>query len=135
MALEQPLDKKMLMFLQVFTQKNQTFWNESQQIKNNLKIATWNLYLGLPNKKEMITDYLKSKNINICCLQETEVPMNYPENIVPMNYPENILNYGDYLLELELNDEKKRAGIYVSKNIKYKRRYDLEKLNCHVLKP
>ena len=68
------------------------------QSMDNLRIGTWNLCLGLPNKKEMITEYLKSKNINICCLQETDVPMNYPEDI---------LNCGDYLLELELNDEKK----------------------------
>ena len=89
-----------------------------------LKIGTWNLCLGLANKKELITDYLKSKNIKIYCLQETEIPLNYPENI---------LNHNDYLLELEQNDDKKRVGIYISKDIKFKRRADLEKKNCHIV--
>ena len=76
------------------------------------------------NKKERITDYLKTKNIMICCLQETEIPLNYPENI---------LNCGDYTLELELNEDKKRVGIYINKDVVYKRRFDLERMNCHVI--
>ena len=47
---------------------------------DNLKISTWNLCLGLINKKEIVTDYLQSKNVQVCCLQETEIPMNFPEN-------------------------------------------------------
>ena len=85
---------------------------------DNLRIGTWNLCLGFSNKKEMITDYLKTKNINVCCLQETDIPMNYPEEI---------LNCGNFILELELNDEKKRVGIYIAKDITYKRRFDLLK--------
>ena len=63
-------------------------------------------------------------NINICCLQETEVPMNFPEKI---------LNCGGYTLELENNSEKKRAGIYLKNDIKYKRRIDLEKQYFHIV--
>ena len=62
--------------------------------------------------------------MNAQCLQETEIPLNYPENI---------LNHNDYLLELEQNDDKKRVGIYISKDIKFKRRADLEKKNCHIV--
>ena len=98
--------------------------SDNKKVMHNLRLGTWNLCLGLSNKKEMITDYLKNGNIDICCLQETEIPMNYPEEI---------LNCDDYLLELEQNDDKKRVGIYISKNLKYERRYDLEKLNCHII--
>ena len=93
-------------------------------MENNLKIGTWNLCLGLANKKDTVTDYLKANGISICCLQETEIPANYPENI---------LNYNDYVLELESSASKKRAGIYLEKNIVYKRRGDLEKNNCHIV--
>ena len=37
------------------------------------------------------------------------------------------------MLELELNNLKKRSGIYIKKTIKYQRRNDLEKENCHVV--
>ena len=39
----------------------------------NLNIATWNLCLGIANKKDTVTSYLTSNNIQVCCLQETEV--------------------------------------------------------------
>ena len=90
----------------------------------NLNIATLNICLGLTNKKDTVTELLHRNNINICCLQETEVPMNFPEKI---------LNCGGYTLELENNSEKKRAGIYLKNDIKYKRRIDLEKQYFHIV--
>ena len=42
--------------------------------------------------------------MDVCCLQETEIPLNFPENI---------LSTGGYNLELELNDNKKRTEIYI----------------------
>ena len=86
---------------QKYVQKSQT----KLMMENNFSIATLNLCLGLPNKKDMVTECLKNKNIAVCCLQETEIPANFPEEV---------LNCGGYNLELKLNDEKKRAGIYVS---------------------
>ena len=62
---------------------------------NNYKLCTWNLCLGLSNKKDIVTSYLKLNNVDVCCLQETEIPDNFPENV---------LNTGGYNLELELND-------------------------------
>ena len=56
-------------------------------MENGIKIATWNLCLGIANKKETVTDYLKANNTKVCGLQETEIPMGFPENI---------LNSGDY---------------------------------------
>ena len=37
-----------------------------------LKFFTWNLCLGLANKKDLVTDTLKRKDISVCCLQEIE---------------------------------------------------------------
>ena len=93
-------------------------------MERKFNIATWNLCLGLSNKKDLVTDYLSKKNINICCLQETEIPINYPEDILDCN---------NYILELELNTLKKRSGIYVRKDTKYVRRKDLEKENYHIV--
>ena len=93
-------------------------------MEKNIKIATWNLCLGLTNKKDLVTNYLKSNDISACCLQETEVPPGYPIDI---------LNCNNFNLELEACDGKKRAGIYIKDDVIYTRRADLEKKNCHVL--
>ena len=90
----------------------------------SVKIATWNLCLGLPNKKDTVLRVLESEKIDICCLQETEIDENYPTNI---------LSSPSYELELEKNIGKKRVGIYVNKHLKYTRREDLEEPNTHVI--
>ena len=69
-----------------------------ENTNKNIKIGSWNLCLGLPNKKDIVTQYLNENNIAICCLQETEVPDNFPEIT---------LNSNGYILELEQNVEKK----------------------------
>ena len=97
---------------------------QTGKMSKQLKIGTLNLCLGLPNKKDLVTEMLRSNNVNICCLQETEVQLNYPEGV---------LNCGGFTLELELNKFKKRVGIYLMNDIKYKRRTDLEKENFHVV--
>ena len=71
-------------------------------MESNLKIGTWNLCLGLANKKDIVTVYLKTKEISICRLQETEIPVNYPEKI---------LNCNDYVLELETCDNDKNREL------------------------
>jgi exonuclease III len=38
-----------------------------------LKIATWNLFLGLFHKKDYVRTQLYENNINILTLQETEL--------------------------------------------------------------
>ena len=94
------------------------------KMESNFNIATWNLCLGLANKKDSVTDYLTANNIKACCLQETEIPNGFPENI---------LNCGNYNVELELNTSKKRVGIYIQKEVVYTRRLDLEKENHHIV--
>ena len=87
-------------------------------------IATWNLCLGISNKKDTVIDHLIENKIDICALQETEIPMNYPENT---------LNFKNYNLELESNTVKKRVGIYVNTKINYTRRTDLETEDLHLI--
>ena len=60
--------------------------------------------------EEIINYNLSLKKVNICCLQETEIPRGFPENI---------LNCGGFTIELEKNDVKKRAGIYISTGVNY----------------
>ena len=91
---------------------------------NSIKFGTWNLCLGLANKKDIVTETLTRKNVSICCLQETEIPTGFPENV---------LNCGGYNIELESNDSKKRAGIYIRRDVRYKRRHDLEEPNYHIV--
>ena len=90
----------------------------------NFCISLLNLCLGLVSKKDIVTDTLRKNYIKICCLQETEVPQNFPEIL---------LNCGGYTLELELNSDKKRAGIYLKNDMKYIRRFDLEKEDFHIV--
>ena len=71
-----------------------------------------------------VTETLHREGIDICCIQETGVLQGYPEEL---------LNCNNFVLELEMNDTKKRTGIYLNKNLKYKRRRDLEKINMHVV--
>ena len=80
--------------------------------------------LGLPNEKDIVTSTLTSNDIDICCLQETEIPSDFPIHI---------LNSKKYCLEAEQNSVKKRVGIYVKNGLKYKRREDLEEKNLHII--
>ena len=91
---------------------------------HHINIAMWNLCLGITNKKDVVTGYLTSNNIHVCCLQETEVPLGFPEKL---------LNCGGYNIELEQNSQKKRVGIYIQRDVVYKRRIDLEKEDHHIV--
>ena len=57
-------------------------------------------------------------------MQETEI--NNDINI-------NELSTSKYCLEIENNSVKSRVGFYISKDINYVRRTDLEGLNSHVI--
>ena len=52
----------------------------------------------LLNKKDIVTSTLTSNDIDICCLQETEIPSDFPIHI---------LNSKKYCLEAEQNSVKK----------------------------
>ena len=85
-----------------------------------VKLSTWNICLGLKNKKDLVIETLRREKIDICCLQEVDIEANYPKEI---------LSSKDYKLECEDNEKKSRTGIYVKNNIDYVRKTDLEGVN------
>ena len=89
-----------------------------------MKIATWNLCLGLFHKKEYVRSLLEENNIDILTLQETELA----NNIDP-----SVLQIKGYTFEIENNTQKRRIAIYIKNNIAYKRRTGLEKENLHTI--
>ena len=90
----------------------------------SLKIASWNLCLGLSNKRDLVLDELIKNEVDLCCLQDTELDPDYPVNL---------LNSRHYDYETENNTTKHRVGLYIKNTLKYKRREDLEKRNSHVI--
>ena len=93
-------------------------------MSSGLKIASWNICLGLSNKKDFLAYELNKERIDVCCLQECEVPVRLDEKTLTLN---------NYKLELETNEHKKRTGIYISNRITYLRRNDLEELNTNIV--
>ena len=59
--------------------------------------------LGLANKKDLVNETLLNENIDICCVQETDIVKDYPEGL---------LTFPGFSLELEKNDVKTRVGVY-----------------------
>ena len=90
----------------------------------NITIATWNLCLGLRNKKDYVSKIINEHKLDIVCLQETEIEPNYPLKI---------LSFKGYDYLTENNSEKARTGIYINSNIPYLRRIDLEKPDCGII--
>ena len=89
-----------------------------------IKIATLNLCLGLKNKKEEIKRLIHENKIDILCVQESEIPIDYPVRL---------LTFSGYNYENESNDVKSRCGIYVSNYVSYVRRHDIEIKNLHIV--
>ena len=83
----------------------------------NIKTATWNLCLGLSNKKDYVSKIINEHKLDIVCLQETDIKLNYPINI---------LSFKGYDYLSENNTTKARCGIYINNQIPYQRRIDLE---------
>ena len=90
----------------------------------SIKIATLNLCLGLPNKKNDVKKLIVENNIDILCMQETEIDPNM--NIEPLGFP-------GYSIEAESSDTKIRTAIYIKNGVNYTRRKDLEIKNFHVV--
>jgi hypothetical protein len=88
------------------------------------KFATWNLSQGLLNKKDLVPDELKSKDIDICRMQETEINQDVPADL---------LNNSPFLFEYEKGTGKKKVGLNINKTIIYKHREDLELDNLHLI--
>ena len=88
------------------------------------KIATLNLCLGLRSKKDEVKKLIDINNIDVLCLQETEIPVDFPVEL---------LSFKGYNYESENNVVKSRCGMYISDKISYVRRSDLESVGTHVI--
>ena len=86
-----------------------------------MQLGTLNLCLGLKNKKDLVKNILISNNLDVLSMQEIEIEHDFDCEL---------LRIPGYVLETEVNTNKKRVGCYVKSNIKYVRRFDLEKANC-----
>ena len=89
-----------------------------------VKIATLNLCLGLKNKKEAVKRLIIENKIDILCVQETEIPFDYPCDL---------LTFKGFNYENENNTVKSRCGIYISNEIAYVRKTELESVDSHVV--
>ena len=80
-------------------------------IVNKLKIGTLNLCLGLKNKKDLVKCLLIENELDILCMQETELENDFDCNLVRIP---------GFVFEIE-NLDKKRVGCYIRNGIKYMR--------------
>ena len=71
----------------------------------SVKIATINLCLGLKNKKDLVRIALLEHNIDTLCVQETEIPTDFDEELIQIP---------GFELELEVNATKRRLGLYIN---------------------
>ena len=93
-------------------------------MNEQIRIATWNLCLGLFHKKDYVKSLLLKNKIDVLNLQETEIKINTNEKT--MHIP-------GYSLETEKSTSTKRVATYISNNVKYRRRSDLEDSNNHLI--
>ena len=89
-----------------------------------IKIATWNLCLGLFHKKDYVRSILHEHKLDVLTLQETEI--NQETDIAN-------LNIKGYTIEVESNEKKMRIATYIRNDLPYKRRHDLEEKNVHLM--
>ena len=82
-----------------------------------IKFASWNLCLGIKNKKDYVYDTIRSEKIDICLLQEVEIKKDYPTEL---------LSSADYKIEIEKHKHLARTAIVIKNNLAYERREDLE---------
>ena len=91
---------------------------------DHIKIATWNICLGLKCKKDYISNKIIEERIDICSIQECEIEPNYPENL---------LTFKNYKIEVETNTKKSRCCVYINNRISYRRLTNLEGINNHII--
>ena len=66
-----------------------------------IKLATWNVCLGMQHKKDYIIDTLRKEEIDVCMIQEAEISKDYPINLLSSN---------DYKIECENSTVKARCA-------------------------
>ena len=88
------------------------------------KIASWNLCLGLINKKDYVSEIMTRNKIDICCIQEAK--------ILP-GFDHTLLSTGEYSLIIENNEYKARTGMYIRNGTSFTRRENLEGKNSGIM--
>ena len=89
-----------------------------------IELATWNICLGIKNKKDYVYDTLAELNVDICAIQEVEIPKDYPSELLANK---------NYILEVELSTTKARCAMAIKNGINYVRRNDLEMVDTSVV--
>ncbi len=90
----------------------------------NFKIASWNLCLGLANKKDYVEKIMIENRIDVCYQQEIELKPDFNHLLLATR---------NYSLHVEKNEYKSRTGIYIKNGTNYTRRNDLEGTNSGVM--
>ena len=80
--------------------------------KKNINVCTWNLCLGLQYKLNYVKEILIKEDIDILCLQETEL-----EDGLKLNS----LHINGYELETDLTNHTIRSVVYIKTNLSYER--------------
>jgi endonuclease/exonuclease/phosphatase family metal-dependent hydrolase len=80
--------------------------------KKNLSICTWNLCLGLQYKLNYVKEILFKENIDILCLQETELEVGFDMNNLHIN---------GYEIETDLANNTIRTVIYIKTTMSYEK--------------
>ena len=89
-----------------------------------MKLATWNVCLGVKGKKDYIKTVVCQEDLDICCIQECDIKPDYPMSA---------LTFKNYNIEVEKNDVKSRCCIYIRNTVNYERRSDLEGENNNLV--
>jgi len=80
--------------------------------KKTINVCTWNLCLGLQYKLNYVKEILIKEDVDILCLQETEL-----EEGLDMS----ILNINGYELETDLANKTIRSVVYIKTTLNYER--------------
>jgi endonuclease/exonuclease/phosphatase family metal-dependent hydrolase len=84
--------------------------------KKNINVCTWNLCLGLQYKLSYVREILIQDDIDMLCLQETEIEEGLDINVLEIN---------GYELETDLADNIIRTAVYIKTTLNYERMMNL----------
>ena len=76
------------------------------------------------NKKDIIKRTVQEMDIDICCMQEVDIPNDFPNEL---------MSFQNYQIEVENNNRKARVAILLKSTVKYVRRANLEGSNSNLL--
>lgn len=92
--------------------------------ERTLKVCTWNVCLGIKYKLRRVEEILKKNDIDVICIQESEITSHDDLSIIQIE---------GYVVELEKSCEKIRSLMYIKNNISYERHEQMEKQDGHVI--